>query len=65
MISYVKTILGSCQIFNEYTQNVHRINKINFRSNYIDYDESRSKNAGNDDEDVSNEFLEPGSIWTM
>ena len=35
----------SCQVFKECTQNVHRINKINLRSNYDDYDESRNKNA--------------------
>ena len=35
------------------------------RSNYDDYDESRSKNADSEDEDVSNEFLEPGSICAI
>ena len=33
-----KNDYSSCQMFNEYTQNVHRINKINLRSNYDDYD---------------------------
>ena len=60
-----KNDYSSCQMFNEYTQNVHRINKINLRSNYDDYDESKSKNADTDDEDVSNGILEPGSIWTI
>ena len=49
-------------MFKEYTQNVHKINKINLRSNYDDYDESRSKNADCDDEDISNEILELGNI---
>ena len=35
------------------------------RWNYDGYDESGSKNADSEDEDVSNEFLEPGSICAI
>ena len=49
----------------EYTQNVHTINKINLRPNYHDYDASRSKNADSEDEDLSDKFLEPGSIYAI
>ena len=38
-------------MFKEYTQNIHRINKINLRSNYDDYDEIRSKITDSEDED--------------
>ena len=49
----------------EYTQNVHRINKINLRPNYHDYNVSRSKNADSEDEDLSDKFLEPSSIYAI
>ena len=62
MCQLCKNDCGSCQVFKEYTQNVHRTNKINLRSNYDDYDECRSKNTDSEDEDEFNEFLEPGSI---
>ena len=52
-------------MFKEYIQNVHRTNQINLNSKYDDYYENRSKNVDSENEDVSQEFLEPGSIYAI
>ena len=65
MCQLCKNGCGSCQVFKEYTQNVHRIKKIDLRSNYDGCDESRSKNTDSEDEDLSNEFLELSNICAI
>ena len=60
MCDLCKIDYGSCQLFKDYTQGLHRLNKVSLRSNYDDY-----RVSDESDKDASNEFLEVGSIWAI